>query len=34
MSLVVPEVHFWNYLTGGLHDSLDLYRGIFTQLFR
>jgi len=34
MSLVAPEVHFWNYLTSGWHGSLDLYRRIFTQLFR
>ena len=34
MSLVVPEVHFWNYLTQGTHNSLYLYRGIFAQIFR
>lgn len=34
MSLVVREVGFVPYLTAGFQHSADLYRGIFTQLFR
>ena len=33
MSLVIPEVRFIPYLTGGFHRSIDLYRAIFAQLF-
>ena len=33
LSLVVPEVRFGAYLHGGYQASLDLYRGIFTQIF-
>ncbi|MDO8730497.1 MAG: hypothetical protein Q7J69_04880 [Candidatus Omnitrophota bacterium] len=34
LSLVVTEVHFGAYLAGGWHAGLDLYRSIFTQIFR
>lgn len=34
MSLVVSEVRFVPYLVAGFQHGVDLYRGIFTQLFR
>ena len=34
MSLVVSEIHFGVYMVNGYHASLDLYRGIFAQIFR
>ena len=34
LSLVSPEVHFGDYLAGGWHAGLDLYRGILAQIFR
>ena len=34
LSLVSPEVRFGDYMTGGWHAGLDLYRGIFTKIFR
>lgn len=33
MSLVVPEVRFWHYLTDGLDRSRDLYIALYRQLF-
>lgn len=34
MSLVANEIHFGAYMTEGWRASLDLYRDIFTQVFR
>lgn len=34
MSLVVPEVRFGPYLADGFRETSDLYRRIFTQIFR
>ncbi len=34
LSLVVSEVHFGAYMTTGWQAGLDLYRGLFTQIFR
>lgn len=33
LSLVVPEVRFLSYFTGGFQEACALYRGIFLQLF-
>ncbi len=34
LSLVVSEVRFGGYMAGGWQAGLDLYRGIYTQIFR
>ena len=34
LSLVVSEVRFGSYLAGGWHAGLNLYRGVFAQIFR
>ena len=33
MSLIVPEVHFVPYLTGGFEQTLSIYQSLFRQLF-
>ena len=33
MSLIVSEVRFWDYLTDGLHHSVELYVALYRQLF-
>lgn len=34
LSLVSPEVRFWNYLVNGWRASSEIYTGIFRQIFR
>lgn len=34
LSLVVSEVHFGGYMANGWQTGLDLYRGVYTQIFR
>lgn len=34
MGLIVPEVRFWDYLTGGFHRSGDLYMALYRQFIR
>ena len=34
LSLVVSEVHFGAYMTGGWRAGLEIYRTLFTQIFR